>query len=370
MNSTGTRTDTLNKSVYGKLIDQIRQSISQGQLQPGQFIGTEHKLARHAGISRNSVRRGIGLLITEGLVDRRPSKGIFVREPHVTTLTVQVVVPDVSFDQCAKIARGSQSVGRKRGALIQIYDAHGSVEQDVEFIRHLPDGSSDGAIIASLHFARFTEVLYELKMRRYPFVLVDDRLRDIDIASVVADNYGGGYAVGRKLLESGHRRIGFIGYMNARTVYHRMEGLRDAMTDAGLPLDRSLVIDLQLANLLSADKAEEVNRATRELMNRPDRPSALFYQEDQAAAFGYRSLQAMGLSIPDDVSVVGFDDHPICQWLTPPLSTVKQPSVDLGRVAMEVLLRQLAHPNEKPEHHKLPTKWIERGSVANFTENG
>ena len=369
MKSIDSRINTIKVPVYNSMVERIRQLITAGQVQPGGFLNTEYDLAETEGISRNSVRRGVDLLISEGLVERRPSKGIFVREKHVASLFVQVLVPDICFDQCAQIVRGAQTAGRSRGVVTQIYDAHGSAEQTIEFIRRLPESSCDGAIITSLHFANFAESIYELKRQRYPFVLVDDRLRDIDVPSVVADNYGGGYAVGQRLIELGHTQIGFIGYLNAQTVYQRLEGLRDAMANAGLLLEPSHIVDLQLDNLLCKDFSDKVEQATCNLMSLSNRPSALFYHDDGAAKYGYRTLSRMGLSIPDDVSVVGFDDNPLCQWLTPQLSTVKQPSIEMGHAAMEMLLQQIAHPAGKSEHQVIKTKWIERGSSAMLERN-
>jgi len=219
-----------------------------------------------------------------------------------------------------------------------------------------------GAIIVSLHHASFTDAIYDLKRRGYPFVLVDERSQHIDVPSVVADNYGGGYAVGRELLAAGHRRIGFIGRLAAHTVADRMNGLRDAMNDAGAPFDRSLVVDLDMT--LEGDWPSAIGDATRALLNRQDRATAIFYSDDQTAMHAYPAIREMGLRVPDDVSVVGFDDNPLCQYIDPPLTTVRQPSGQMGRIAMEMLLKRIAHPRDPIESKIMPVEIVPRASVS------
>ena len=365
--------DRKGTTVYDGLLQRIRRSIDTGALKPGALIGSEHELAREAGISRVSVRRAIDRLLREGLVERRPGKGLFVRPRDRSTREVQVVVPDMAFDQCVRIARGAQALGMERGVRIQIYDAHSKLDWDISVLRELPRSGMDGAIIASWHHHQFAESLYELKRQRFPFVLVDERMRDIEVPSVLSDNYGGGQLVGKALIAEGHRRIAFIGnFVSADTTRARLEGLRDALNDAGIPFDRTLAMNLDVP--LDGDWPAAISAATREVLDRSDPATAIFYSDDQTAAHGYVALRAMGRRVPEDVSVVGFDDNPLCQWLDPALSTVRQASDEMGRVAMEMLMGMLGDPRERAaaaageasrvEHRILPTQWVPRRSIA------
>src|SRR6478672_3773534 len=187
-------------------INDIRQSILRGRLEPGAMVGTEFEFAQQWQLSRNTVRRGVDQLMQEGLLERRPGKGLFVRPSHTSTRTVQLVVPDLTWSHMVKIARGVKAEGRERGVQVQVYDAHGEMDWDMEFIRQLTNGMTDGAIIASLHHRQFSEVLFELKARAYPFVLVDQRLHDLEVPSVEICNYDGGFFVGQKLASLGHHR--------------------------------------------------------------------------------------------------------------------------------------------------------------------
>lgn len=358
-------------TVYDALLTRIRRSISTGALKPGALIGSEYELARESGISRVSVRRATEALLREGLVERRPGKGLFVREENRSTRTVQILVPDLGFDQCVQIVRGAQLVGMERGIRVQVYDAHSLLDFDIETLRQLPSTTFDGAIIVSWHHPEFAESLFELKRKDYPFVLVDEKLHDMQVPSVLTDNYGGGYAAGKATAEMGHVRIAFIGDLNADTVRARLDGIRDAINDAGVPFDRSRVIGL--SGPLNSDWPTVIDGATRKAMDRPDRPTAILFSNDQTAAHGAMALRRLGCSIPQQVSIVGFDDNPLCQLIDPPLSTVRQPSMEMGKAAMEMLLelfnrrRNGAPPALKSAmvpHVVLPTTWVPRKSLA------
>lgn len=353
-------------TVYDGLLARLRAGIREGTLKAGAFVATEQDLSRQTGISRVSVRRATDQLIREGLVERRPGKGLFVREPDRRTRMVQVIVPDLGFEQCVLIARGAQLLGAERGFQVQVYDGHNQMERDLAVVKRLPDQAAEGAIILSWHHTRFSEAIFELKRLKYPFVLVDEHPQGIDAPSVTADNHAGGMKVGEALVALGHKRIGFIGNLHADTVRQRLEGLRDALGDAGLPFDRSLAMDLAVEP--QQDWTERIDRCTRELMSRADRPTAIFYSDDQVAADGYRTLMSMGLRIPQDVSVVGFDDNPLCRWLNPQLSSVRQPSMEMGKAAMELLLDQMSpRPGHKAlaaERLTLPVEWIARSSIG------
>ncbi len=331
------------------LAAKLRRELDAKRFRPGDFVITERALARREGIDRNIVHKAVNALVREGRLERRAGKGVYVpgavgrwRQAASTSRLVHVLVADLAANMCVEIARGIKQAGLSAGVRIQVHDAHGSLESDLQVLRKLPETAVHGAIIDSVHHPRFAEVLYELHAARYPFVLVDETLRDLQVPSVVADNYRGGYLAGRALMDRRHRRIAFTGFLGADTVRARLEGLRDAMAEAGVALDRSLVVPVRLEPVeileLPADQATEIERAVRQILERPDRPTAIFFSTDLFMPQAYRAIRGLGLRIPEDVSVVGFDGDPLCRLLSPTLATVRQPAREMGKVAMEMLL--------------------------------
>lgn len=350
--------------IYQPLIDEIRQSITSGELKPGNRIDSEHELVRKTGLSRVSIRRAVGKLVNEGLVERRPGKGVYVRDRRTTTREIQVLVPNLAISRCVQIVRGAKAFGMECGVRLHVCDAHGSVEEDIEQLRALAESGTDGAMILSLHRHGLAEVLYELQSNKFPFVLVDESLAGIEAVSIFSDNYQGGYAVGRELVSLGHRRIGFIGPLSAHTTKERLEGMRDAVNDAGIAFDRSLARDVDATLVAQEELHQAVDAPTRELTERPNPATAIFYAFDSMAAEGYKVLKTMGLRIPEDINVVGFDDDPVCRVLEPPLSTVRQQAFEIGRVAMEVLLQLMIDGKSERSSRVMATEWVPRRSTG------
>jgi DNA-binding LacI/PurR family transcriptional regulator len=362
--STGIQTGT---PIYEALAERIRRSIHRGDFKPGELVGSEHELARQESISRMTVRKASELLVNEGLLERRPGKGLYVRTPEggaVASGAVQVIVGNLLWEPAMQMSRGIQNEAKGDGVHVQIYDAQGNFDLDVALIDRLPCTDIKGAVIISLHSPRFSQSICHLHVNGFPFVLVDQRMHDINVPSVTADNYGGGYEVGKLLAGSGHRRIAFIGDLIAATVRDRLAGLRDAIGDAGLPFQRSLVVDLVSGTDRFGDWSACVAEAAKRLLNQPDRPTAVFCSCDAVGRALYKSLETMGLRVPQDLSVVGYDDDPLAEWLTPRLTSVRQPFIKMGEEAMKLLRDRIADPGGVAENRVIPVELIVRESVA------
>lgn len=361
--STGTKTSD---SIYTALASRLRQQIRSGEYKPGELIDSEHNLAKKEAISRMTVRRASGILVKEGLIERRPGKGLFVRDTQTATRKIQVIAGNLRWEPALQASRGVQTAAHDFGIQPFLYDAHGNAEQDLQTLRALPDSGYSGAVIVSLHSKAFNHAIFELDRVGFPFVLVDQKFRDLDVLSVSADNYGGGYAAGQHLLELGHKRLGFIGDIVANTVSERLQGFRDAIADAALPVDRRLIIDLGPNLDRLGDWSDHVQAVTRDLMALPDPPTAIFCSCDAIARSCHRGLAAMGISTPQDVSLVGFDNDPLAEWMTPPLTTVQQPFFEMGQVALG-LLNDLMADDYRPStmtSRTLPVQLVKRASVA------
>jgi DNA-binding LacI/PurR family transcriptional regulator len=355
---------------YQALADSLRRQIISGQHAPGHLLASEHELARQRKVSRVTVRRASEILIREGLLERRPGKGLYVLQaPTVSSdnlirpLPLQVIAGNLSWASCLQAGRGVQAAARADGAEVRFHDAHGSENDDIEMIRRLPMSQAVGAVIVSLHSASFIDALFSLKQADFPFVLVDQRLRDLDVPSVVSDNRDGGRQIATHLLGLGHRRMAFIGDLEADTVQARLDGVRDAIGDAGLPFDRTLVRDLSPTDRLG-DWSPAVHAAMESLLAHAHPPSAIIASCDAIARAVYTSARRHALHVPRDLSVVGFDDDPLAALLDPPLTTIRQPFQDLGRAAYDLVRLRIAHPTAAIDHRVLPVELVIRTSTA------
>ncbi len=201
----------------------------------------------------------------------------------------------------------------------------------------------------------------QLRSRGIPLVVVDPTGEPLhDTPSVGATNWSGGLTATRHLLDLGHRRIGVIaGPENLLCSRARLDGYRAAMDAAGVEVDPSLI---RHGNFY-------VNEAIREALILLDRdpstrPTAIFALNDLQALGVYLAARDLGLRIPDDVSVVGFDDIPTAQWANPPLTTVRQPLVEMAVTAARLVIRLAAGEHPTETRVELATSLVTRASTA------
>jgi DNA-binding LacI/PurR family transcriptional regulator len=172
----------------------------------------------------------------------------------------------------------------------------------------------------------------QLRAKGIPFVVFDpnEELPD-DVPFVGATNWRGGHAATRHLVDLGHRRIAMITGPDHPFCRARQGGYSSALVEAGLPVDPDLVVKTFLTR-------EHGCEAALDLLSRSDRPTAVFTANDMQALGVYQAARKLGLSIPEDLSVVGFDDVPAVAWADPPLTTVHQPLADMAVAATELAL--------------------------------
>ncbi len=278
-----------------------------------------------------------------------------------------------------EMSRGVQAAGRKLGAKVQVYDAHGDMEWDLEVIRQLPQGATDGAILASMHHRRFSEVLFELKQAGFPFVLADQRLHELEVPSVEVDNYGSGYVVGQKVAEMGHRRAAFLGPMKLPVIVERLNGYRDAILDAGILFDRSLVVDIEAEGITDwlNLQLEAVEEAVLRLLDSANVPTVIFDGSGDAAPVIYRAIKRRGLRIPEDISVVTFDDAATySRYLEPPVTQLRFNWEEVGRIALKMLTSEIGRAKrngaaDAPRaHEKVAGEWVPGESLGKAADPG
>ncbi|MFB9468043.1 LacI family DNA-binding transcriptional regulator [Nonomuraea salmonea] len=192
-----------------------------------------------------------------------------------------------------------------------------------------------------------------------PVVAVDPHSGRETVPTVDADNLQGGRLATEHLIALGHRRIGFLGRppRDLESGPLREEGYRSALAEAGLPPDPALI------RVAGYDETDARN-TVRELLTLPDPPTAIFAANDVSAISTIEVATSMGLRVPDDLSVIGFDNVPESMMSDPPLTTVEQPIQQMGLIAVEMLLDLLAGRDPAQRHVRLPTRLVPRSSCA------
>ena len=193
-----------------------------------------------------------------------------------------------------------------------------------------------------------------------PYVLIDPaaELPEPEVATVGATNWAGGLSATRHLLELGHRRIAVIGGpITMLCSRARIDGYRAALESAGLEVDPALIRNGNFHHVGGYER-------TLELFELSDPPTAIFAGSDEQAFGVAEAARVTGRRIPEELSVVGFDDLPISRWVSPPLTTVRQPLADMGRTAAEMLLAMIEQRELHSRRVELATELIVRSSTA------
>jgi LacI family transcriptional regulator len=214
----------------------------------------------------------------------------------------------------------------------------------------------DGLIYATMYHR---PVSLPRAIRQVPVVLLDCYVEDRSLPSVVPDEVQGGRTATEALLQKGHRRIGFINNVDPiPATFGRLEGYKQALAAHDVPFDRRMVC-AQISDGAGG------YQGAMELMQRPDPPTALFCFSDTIAMGAYDALRKLGLAIPDDVAVVGFDNlELIAAHLYPPLSTLELPHYAMGQWAVQYLLDHADSASDPaPMQQKLACPFISRSSV-------
>lgn len=191
-----------------------------------------------------------------------------------------------------------------------------------------------------------------------PIVAIDPHAGPADLPTVESDNFGGALLATRHLIQLGHRRVGFVaGRPDLRSSQLREAGYCRALLEAGIPFRQDLV----RVGLYLPDTAKE---STGSLLSGPERPTAIFAANDLSAIAVIERAASLGLTVPGDLSVVGFDDVPEAARLSTPLTTIRQSMQQLGEEAVGLLLALMEGDQPSEMHIRLPTALVRRATTA------
>lgn len=260
-------------------------------------------------------------------------------------------------DHAGKMVKGAHDAARKAGMVLLMVDTEGEPDTEQMGIEAMLERRVDAVVYAAM----FHQVIDPPdEVREVPAVLLDARTSDASLPSVVPDEVGGARTAVSHLVEAGHRMIGFV--QNVEDIpasLLRLQGYHDALAAAHLTPAGWWVSPAR-------PDVDGAVSATLRLLDRPDRPTALFCFNDVMAAGAARAAHHLGLSIPTDLSLVGFDNHElVAPLIDPPITTIQLPHYEMGRWAVDHVLTALhGGGTDIPEQHLMECPLVSRDSVA------
>ena len=311
---------------------------------------TVSRVINNKGVSADKRERVLRAMAELGYVANLQARSLAGGKSNI----IGLLVHSLTVEYFGEIARGVDEALAAIQYDLMLYTTHRRKGRESAYVTKLTRNIVDGLLLV---LPRNAEAYLEtLRQRRFPHVLVDHQGVSFDVPSVGATNWQGGYDGTRYLIELGHRRIGFItGDMALGCARDRLAGYQQALSDAGLPADPTLMREgnfFQPQGFICAN----------ELLDLAHPPTAIFASNDVSAFGAMEAVRNRGLRIPEDVSVLGFDDTPQAAQVHPALTTVRQPLAEMGKTAVELLFTYINEPDAPVKRIELPTELIIRQS--------
>ncbi|MGG1879918.1 LacI family DNA-binding transcriptional regulator [Paenibacillus cisolokensis] len=314
-------------------------------------------LSNHPRISRETSQKVRDIMEEMGYHPNMMAKSLVSK----TTETICVILPKPAEELFLnlffmELIRGIVTQANRSGYDVLI-SSGGSEKEEVEAVSRLLNGRRvDGAIL--LYSRQDDAVVDYLKANEYPFVLIGRSEKYPDLLSVDTDNLQAAYDATKHLITFGHERIGFVsGPPNLMVSQDRLKGYGQALADAGLTMRKEWIVEGEFLQ-------ESGYRAMSFFMNLPERPTALVIVDDIVAFGVLRGLNELGYKVPQDVSIISFNNISLSELSNPPLSSVDIGIYNLGYTASQALIQSIRNPNEKgrPSRYIIPHRLMIRES--------
>lgn len=350
--------------LYVQLSQILKQRILSGEWRgDGGQLPTEPELSAEFNLARGTVRQALSQLEDEGVVRRERGRGTFIalRKPTDTTSrsTDQIgfVVPYVRDSFITTILHGVERMAAEHNISVTFKHVENNRDQQATALEDLIAQDVAGIILYPTDSAPHDSVA-RLLQSRYPMVLIDRYLRGIYSDYVIADHFGGALQAVQHLLALGHHRIGFVNWKDdAISMAHRAVGYQQAIIESGQPINPAYMCEVE--SYPQIDDAP-----LYDFLKQSPAPTAIFCANDQIALAVYRIARKIGLTVPGDLALVGFGDIDLVAYLDVPLTTVAQPTFDIGQESVRLLVQRIAQPSLGWQRIILPTQLIIRSSCG------
>lgn len=324
------------------------------------------EVARLAGVSVATVSRALKtpevvspatrdkVLAAVEQADYRPNLTA-VQFRSQRTRNLVVLVPSIANTFYARVIGGIQQAAQSRGYGVLLCNTQGDEAVEAQYARLVTSRQADGLIQLRAYnpFAADASASAPLDM-----VNACEVLDDPPCSTIQLDNRTAAREMTEHLIALGHRRIGMIkGPKRSPLTRDRVAGYRDALEAAAIAFDDALLCPGDFTPRSGHDGA-------RQLIQQSERPTAIFCESDEMAIGALHCLKRAGIKVPDEISVVGFDDIEFAQYCDPPLTTIAQPAEAFGETAVDVLVAWIEGRSRQPAHRVLPHRLVIRASTA------
>ncbi|WP_430898275.1 MULTISPECIES: LacI family DNA-binding transcriptional regulator [unclassified Paraflavitalea] len=254
------------------------------------------------------------------------------------TRSIGVVVCEIANNFFSQIINGIESIAYDKGYNVIISQSHESYEREIMDLQYLTSRSVDGLLISLSTETSDVSHLKALNEKGLPIVLFDRVSSEINAPSVVIDNFKGAYEATEHLIFNGYRRIAAISNSEFLSISNeRIAGYKQALENYGIAVDPQLIKHCFYGGMIYSEIEEAVN----ELMVLKQKPDAVFTASDKLTTGCLKTIKRRGLRVPEEIAIIGFSNTEIAELIEPHLSVIRQPALEMGQSAIQLLLQQI-----------------------------
>jgi len=353
---------------YLKIKKDIKKLIKKHKIKPGEKIPSEYELAKKHDVSRHTVRKALDLLLQEGLLYKEQGIGTFYGgKPDNGSKMVGFVSISVHDYIFSDILTGIDDILHEAGYQLLLGNSKDNIAREAEIINNMLERDIDGLIIEpakSSYEDNNTDIFYKIREKNRPIIILDSSFSNDSFSYVVVDDVKGGEAATSYLIANGHKRIAIIYKDSHLPGRQRFLGYKRAMKDAGIPLVSGYIKSYHFSELETPDKfSDEINKIVDSLLSYEPSPTAIFCFNDQVAVEVKEHLNLTGKSIPDDISLIGYDDSKLVKLNNIGITSISHPKKLAGEKAAEIILKNLQEDDISSEKIIFEPELVKRNSV-------
>lgn len=352
--------------LYIRVKEDIKKKIEEGILKEGNRIPSFVDLSKKYRVSIITIRKAIEKLIDEGYLETKGIKGTYVKiKRNNTKIVATIFQTNIKNPFIGEIYSGMSKTLSVDGFHILFFNTEGKEEKELKYLKELLEREIDGIIISPVFSQLDSPSVYllkEFKRKKVPVVFVDIKIEGLNFDYVETNNFYAGYSATKYLIEKGHRKIGIILGANVNTMKERYAGYLKALKDYNIEFNQLYVKKYAYQNTYE----DTGYICGLELLNLKDPPTAIFCTTDAMALGVYKVCYQMRLKIPDDISIMGFDNLSFTEYLIPALTTVNQEKEKMGEEAARLLMSRIKGDTGPKQEITLNFEIIERESVKDL----
>lgn len=347
------------KPLYLMIYEKIKRDIEEGKIKTGDLLHPEEELCKIFKVSRVTIRKALELLLKNNYIKRKKRFGtqvIYERKKIRDEKAIGVLLVDVTRPFFNEILKGIQEVLDINGYKLILCDTENNNDKEKEYILRYKDIVA-GFLIAPSTENRNLPVYAQLLLEKIPFVFIDRYIPELNVDCVTSDNLQGGYIAIKHLIDLGHKNIAVITELEATSLLERIEGYRKALKEAGI--DKEYIFKGETRGFKNGYEM------TKNIIKEYPQITGIFCLNDEIALGCIKFLQEKKIKIPDEISVVGYDNLPFSSQIHPAITTIDQQKIEIGKKAGEILIEKIEKRLKvSPQIVRFPVKFIKRDSTG------